>query len=141
MNMGAKRQRLCYDSIMMHVYTFLTSLILPALAIRLFVHARHPNINGAPTLLRTPRIHHAHLGIGIIIIGVSIMLFSDNKIASAFFLGLGLSLVLDEFTPSLHLPQQEPANTNIYLGSHKSTMMVFAVVTSLILLLSLLKTI
>ena len=64
-----------------------------------------------------------------------LQLKTSITVCTVSLLGIGLSLIFDVFVASLYVPQLEPDSTKIYIQHLKPTLIIFAAITAIALLL------
>ena len=83
------------------------------------------------------KIHHAHLGILLILMASVILLFLDKNIYVIILLGLGLGLVLDESIAIMIIKTTRGSDLKAYEKGFIKTIILFILIISIILILSL----
>ncbi len=71
------------------------------------------------------KFHHLHFGLGILLVGLLGFMILGVETYIIIISGLGFGMIMDDFIPSLYLPEPEPQTSKLYLNSFRSTLLLF----------------
>jgi len=121
------------------VLIFIISLLIPMLYWRILSYIakgymKKPFLRNKTKL----QIHHLHHGIILAFIASLLLLFLGKNIYVIILLGLGLGLMLDLFIPSILMKSDRRAELEVYRKTFVKTLILFAVIVLMIIVISLL---
>jgi glycosyltransferase involved in cell wall biosynthesis len=106
---------------------FLVSLIIPAIIYRVVISLSSNTVSPLRTLTGLS-FHHLHYGIILLTISLLILLFNKKNKLTFILSGIGFSLTLDSFIPSLLLKTERGMELVAYNRSLLFTVILFIVV-------------
>jgi|GEM_PF-2126966 len=118
------------NTIILFIISFSSPFIFFRIILTLLSHKR----DQTTSYIREGRkFHHLHFGVGILIVGIIGFLVLGTTAFPTIISGIGLGMILDDFIPSLYIPEPEPQTTNTYFGSFFSTFFLLLFITIIIL--------
>lgn len=109
------------------VGTFIVAMLMPVAILRTILYFISRPISEIAVHTREgKKFHHLHFGIGILAIGILAFLVLGVTTYSAGLAGVGFGMVIDEFVPSLYIPEPEPFTTATYWKTLRATVLLVA---------------
>jgi hypothetical protein len=119
-----------------NLFIFCVSLLVPFMFFRTVIYIISRPLNEQNPYTREGlKFHHSHYGLMLLTVGLVGFLTIGVVPFSIILAGLGLGTILDEFFPSLYLPEPEPVVTAIYRKSFLPTLYILGIIVLAILLL------
>lgn len=124
---------------MSNIFLFSFSFLAALLFFRVTIYSISKPLSEITAYTREgAKLHHLHYGILLVFLSSVLMITAGLGNLTVIMLGFGLGMVMDEFIPSLYLPEPEPLVTKLYKSSFWKTAFLFAILAGLGLGLELL---
>jgi hypothetical protein len=120
---------------MLHVYFFIIPFIAAIIVFRVIIFLISKPLSEITVHTREgAKFHHLHFGVVVLFVGILLVLTYGKNNVSLAFLGFGFGMIIDEYIPSLYLPEPEPFTSTLYRQSFAKTAILALVLAVIIVL-------